>query len=103
MKNSVVLHPGASAAPPATFGASPAPDAKNGSEASPAPSQPSAGGATDAIDYAWEAGKLPLDLAIVQSLSAAGTEDRVKKLCGAIILTGGLANIHNVAWGISSR
>lgn len=102
MKNSVVIHPGASAGQSTNTGASPAPESKatNGAEASPAPGQ---GSGADGIDYGWEAGKLPLDLAIVQSLSAAGSEDRVKKLCGAIVLTGGLANLHNVAWGISSR
>lgn len=113
MKNSVVIHPSASAASAQAMRTqSPHPDGLDISakSASPAPQaqaaanlQPSASAPPEGVDFARESGKLPLDLAIVESLAASNSEDRVKKFCGAIVLTGGMANLHNVAWGISSR
>lgn len=96
MKNSAVFHPGASAAP-APSGAA------EGVNADGTPAPAAAGEAAPTVDYQWESGKLPLDLAILESLTSLGTEDRIKKMAGAILITGGLANIHNIAWGVSSR
>ena len=49
------------------------------------------------------AGKIPLDIAIVESLSSAGLEDRVKRFASSIIIVGGGAKMHGMSWALQSR
>lgn len=50
-----------------------------------------------------EAGKIPLHIAVVQSILAAATEDRMRKICSNVVIVGGTGLIHNVGFAIESR
>ncbi|KAG0142268.1 hypothetical protein CROQUDRAFT_50536 [Cronartium quercuum f. sp. fusiforme G11] len=50
-----------------------------------------------------EASKLPLQEAIVQSILACGTEERCRRMAGALIIVGGGGLIHNVGYAITTR
>lgn len=82
--------------PAALTGAgSPAPGAR---QPTPTPAAPES-----LIDVRHEASKIPLDVAVVESIIAAGTEDRMKKMCGNILIVGGTGLIHNVGFAVESR
>lgn len=60
-------------------------------------------GPPTAIDIKIEAGKIPLHIAVMESILAAGTPDRQKRLSQNVLLVGGTARIHNVGFAIESR
>lgn len=77
---------------------------------SPAPGAPATRQATPtpvpvvpAIDVRYEAGKIPLDVAVVESILAAGTEDRMKRICQNVLIVGGTGAIHNIGFAVESR
>lgn len=51
----------------------------------------------------FESSKVPLDLAVLESLSASGSDDKAKKLAQNIFIVGGTARLINSAWGLQSR
>lgn len=51
----------------------------------------------------FESSKVPLDLAVLESLAASGTEDRAKRLAQNIFIVGGTGRMINCAWGLQSR
>lgn len=55
------------------------------------------------IDVAFEAGKLPLDVAIFNSARAAGGDDRIRKYLQAVLLIGGGALVPGMAHALESR
>ncbi|KAM0750707.1 actin-like ATPase domain-containing protein [Meredithblackwellia eburnea MCA 4105] len=55
------------------------------------------------LNIRYEAGKIPLDVAVVESIVAAGTEDRMKRLCQNVLVVGGSAAIHNVGFAVETR
>ncbi|KAM0786552.1 hypothetical protein ACM66B_002009 [Microbotryomycetes sp. NB124-2] len=55
------------------------------------------------IDVRTESSKIPLDVAVVESILACATEDRMKKVVANLIVTGGSGAIHNVGFAVSSR
>lgn len=55
------------------------------------------------IDVAFEAGKLPLDVAIFNSARAAGGDDRIRKYLQAVLLIGGGALTPGMAHALESR
>ncbi|SCV70520.1 BQ2448_1914 [Microbotryum intermedium] len=55
------------------------------------------------IDARLESGKIPLDVAIVESILATGAEDRIKKLSNNVLLCGGTSMIHNIGFAVESR
>ncbi|KPV74531.1 uncharacterized protein RHOBADRAFT_15770, partial [Rhodotorula graminis WP1] len=82
--------------------APPAPAAAAAAAASPAPPPPPPPAA--AVDVARESSKLPLDVAIVESLLAAGpAEERLKKVAANLLIVGGTGGIHNVGFAVQSR
>ncbi|KAL8287535.1 hypothetical protein RQP46_003393 [Phenoliferia psychrophenolica] len=58
---------------------------------------------TATIDVRREAGKIPLDVAVVESILAAGTEDRMKRVCQNVLIVGGTGAIHNIGFAVESR
>lgn len=55
------------------------------------------------VDIRREAGKIPLHIAVVQSILAAGLEDRMRRICNSVLIVGGTANVHNIGFAIESR
>ena len=55
------------------------------------------------VDIPFEAGKLPLDVAIFHSVRAVGSDERIKKYLGAIMLIGGSSLIPGIDSALSSR
>lgn len=55
------------------------------------------------IDYSFESGKLPLDVAVFESIAAAGGDDKVKRVATNILVVGGLANVQGVGFALQSR
>jgi actin-related protein 8 len=68
----------------------------------PAPSAPSYPGGY-AIDVAFEASKLPLDVAIFNSARAAGGDEKIRKYLQAVLVIGGTALIPGTAHALESR
>ncbi|GAA6010789.1 hypothetical protein JCM10207_005843 [Rhodosporidiobolus poonsookiae] len=69
----------------------------------PAPSTQAAASASS-IDVRYEASKLPLDVAVVESILAAGpAEERLKKVAANLLIVGGTGGIHNVGFAVESR
>ncbi|BGP33154.1 Actin-like protein arp8 [Rhodotorula toruloides] len=97
----------APSAAPSSFAGSPAPETGTATPkavaaalASPAV-QP---GIAPTVDVRYESSKLPLDVAIVESIMAAGpTEDRLKKVAANILVVGGTGGIHNIGFAVESR
>lgn len=54
------------------------------------------------IDVPFEASKLPLDVAIFNSVRAAG-DDRIRKYLQAVLLIGGTAHISGIGPALESR
>lgn len=80
-----------------------APATAPGSRQSSMPPAPPPVPTGPSIDVRLEASKIPLDVAVVESILAAGTEDRMKKICQNILIVGGTALIHNVGFAVESR
>ena len=55
------------------------------------------------IDVAFEASKLPLDVAIFNSARAAGGDDKIRKYLQAVLVIGGTALIPGMAHALESR
>lgn len=113
------LHPQSSAAAPETGDSVPQEPATDELMAS-APASPSAGDAAVAplstmqtrlpspeaaapIEVRAEASKIPLHVAVAESILAVGSEERAKRLLSAIMVVGGGGLIHNVGYAIASR
>ncbi|KAK4693561.1 hypothetical protein P7C70_g8899, partial [Phenoliferia sp. Uapishka_3] len=64
---------------------------------------PTPAAAAPTIDVRYEAGKIPLDVAVVESILAAGTEDRMKRICQNVLIVGGTGSIHNIGFAVESR
>jgi actin-related protein 8 len=82
--------------PPALSQASVAPNAPLG------PAQPEYPGGF-AIDVCFEASKLPLDVAIFNSVRAAGGDDKIRKYLQAVLVVGGTARMAGMAHALESR
>ncbi|GAA6053412.1 hypothetical protein JCM3770_002314 [Rhodotorula araucariae] len=107
--------PGASALPalpgamPSSVAGSPAPDAAGGAATtgSGTPKPPSAAPSAapaGTVDIPFESSKLPLDVAVVESLLASGpAEERMKKVAANLLIVGGTGGIHNVGFAVQSR
>jgi hypothetical protein len=57
----------------------------------------------NAVDVPVESSKIPLDVAVMTSLSTAQTEERVKKLVSGLLLVGGTSLIPGAGWAVQSR
>lgn len=55
------------------------------------------------IDVCFEAGKLPLDVAIFNSARACGGDDKIRKFLQAVLVIGGGAHIPGMAHALESR
>lgn len=70
---------------------------------SPAPAL-SAPAPTGPLDVRYESSKLPLDVAVVESIIAAGpAEERMKKVAANLLIVGGTGGIHNIGFAVESR
>lgn len=69
----------------------------------PTPSAIAAVAPSQEIDIRIEAGKIPLHIAVMESILAAGTPDRQKRLSQNVLIVGGTSLIHNVGFAIESR
>ena len=81
---------------PALSQASAAPNAQSG------PTHPEYPGGF-AIDVCFEASKLPLDVAIFNSVRAAGGDDKIRKYLQAVLVVGGTARMAGMAHALESR
>ncbi|KIY65039.1 actin-like ATPase domain-containing protein [Cylindrobasidium torrendii FP15055 ss-10] len=68
----------------------------------PTPAPPPSTDPTFGVDVVFEAGKLPLDVAIFNSVRAAG-DDKIRKYLSAILVVGGTANMAGMAHAVESR
>ncbi|KAI0064006.1 actin-like ATPase domain-containing protein [Artomyces pyxidatus] len=55
------------------------------------------------LDIAFEASKLPMDVAIFNSTRAAGGDDRIRKYLQAVLVVGGTALVPGMAHALESR
>lgn len=55
------------------------------------------------IDIKLEASKIPLHVAVVESILAAGAEERMKRISQNVLIVGGTGLIHNIGFAIESR
>ncbi len=55
------------------------------------------------IDVAFEASKLPLDVAIFNSARAAGGDEKIRKYLQAVLVVGGSALVPGMAHALESR
>jgi len=74
----------------------------------PQPQQPTHPVATNpvgtfGIDVAFEAGKLPLDVAIFNSARAAGGDEKIRKYLQVVLVVGGTALVPGMAHALESR
>lgn len=65
----------------------------------PVPTQPSG----FSIDVCFEASKLPLDIAIFNSVRATGGEEKIRKYLQAVLVVGGTALTQGVVHALESR
>lgn len=71
---------------------------------SPAPERPALVPPTpQTIDTRYESSKIPLDVAVVESILAAGAEERMKKVAANLLIVGGTGGIHNIGFAVESR
>ncbi|GAA5948952.1 hypothetical protein JCM3765_003964 [Sporobolomyces pararoseus] len=89
--------PGLSATP--SLGGSPAPNEKPTASATTA--QPTV--TPQSIDTRLESSKIPLDVAVVESILAAGAEERMRKVAANLLIVGGTGGIHNIGFAVESR
>ena len=68
----------------------------------PTPVEPAALPLTS-VDHALESSKLPLDVAVYESITQAGGDDKVKRVITNILITGGTANMQGVGFALQSR
>ena len=55
------------------------------------------------IDYLAESSKLPLDVAVFESICQSGAEDKVKRVATNILIVGGVGNLQGIGWALQSR
>lgn len=55
------------------------------------------------FDILEESGKVPLDVGIVNTLMSCGTEERVRRMAGSLLLVGGTAGLPALGYAIQSR
>ena len=55
------------------------------------------------FDIALEASKIPLHIAIIESIASATVEDKMKRYFSSLIVVGGVAATHHTGFAISSR
>jgi actin-related protein 8 len=55
------------------------------------------------LDIAFEASKLPMDVAIFNSARAAGGDDKIRKYLQAVLVVGGTALIPGISHALESR
>ncbi|GAA6059741.1 hypothetical protein JCM10212_001949 [Sporobolomyces blumeae] len=104
---------GSSALPPLpgltpTGGMTPSLACSPAPEKASVPLPPTGAAATSAptlasIDTRYESSKIPLDVAVVESILAAGAEERMKKVAANLLIVGGTGGIHNVGFAVESR
>ncbi|TIC73979.1 actin-like ATPase domain-containing protein [Wallemia mellicola] len=58
---------------------------------------------TGNIDVQTESSKVPLHIAIKNSIAATTTEERIKKFSQSIVISGGSSHLKGVGFGIESR
>ncbi|KAG6897437.1 hypothetical protein C0992_001598 [Termitomyces sp. T32_za158] len=59
--------------------------------------------ASESIDIAFEASKLPLDVAIFNSARAAGGDEKIRKYLQAVLVIGGVAHTPGMGHALESR
>lgn len=88
-------------------GASPAPGQQTATTAAKAQEQANGDEEEEdtgpSIDYVAESSKLPLEIAVLESLAQCGSEDRLKRVITNILLVGGLGNMQGVGFALQSR
>jgi hypothetical protein len=55
------------------------------------------------LDVRRNAEQTPLHIAVVQSILATGSEERMRRVCSNVLVVGGTGLIHNVGFAIESR
>jgi actin-related protein 8 len=55
------------------------------------------------LDIAFEASKLPMDVAIFNSARAAGGDEKIRKYLQAVLVVGGTALIPGISHALESR
>lgn len=55
------------------------------------------------IDYLAESSKLPLDVAVFESICQSGADDKVKRVATNILVVGGVGNLQGIGWALQSR
>jgi actin-related protein 8 len=55
------------------------------------------------LDVRRNAEQTPLHIAVVQSILATGSEERMRRVCSNVLVAGGTGLIHNVGFAIESR
>ena len=55
------------------------------------------------VDHAFESSKLPLEVAICESIAQAGSDEKIKRVVTNILVVGGVANMPGVAVALQSR
>lgn len=84
--------PALAAATTPSLGGSPAPDKAAQPVLTP-----------QSIDTRYESSKIPLDVAVVESILAAGAEERMRKVAANLLIVGGTGGIHNIGFAVESR
>ena len=57
----------------------------------------------NSVDHELESGKLPLDVAVYESITQAGGDDKVKRVISNILVIGGVANMQGTGMALQSR
>ncbi|GAA5877654.1 hypothetical protein JCM3774_005372 [Rhodotorula dairenensis] len=100
------------ALPDTSVAGSPAPpDASTSTSVAVVPAAAKTTSTSTEIDVRYESSKLPLDVAVVESILAivAGAptslaaEERVKKIATNLLIVGGTGGIHNIGFAVESR
>lgn len=64
---------------------------------------PAPASAAPQIDIALESSKLPLDVALCESICHSGSEDKIKRVTTNILVIGGIANMTGVGMALQTR
>ena len=69
----------------------------------PAPGDAPPAPAQNTLDHLTESSKLPLDVAVFESLCMSGTDDKVKRVATNILVVGGVGNAQGIGFALQSR
>lgn len=69
----------------------------------PAPLDAPPSAAQNTLDHLTESSKLPLDVAVFESLCMSGTDDKVKRVATNILVVGGVGNAQGIGFALQSR